>query len=146
MTLSLSFLAIGNADCIIAVPESGAAVMIDIGDAVRAEQWLQAEHVTMVSVVYLTHEHADHVPSLEKLDAFLERCIAASCPIQCIRVPPGLMPLWKKRIQDADDCHVKADGRPRVRQQMCSRRLVGLCGFVAPGADGAVSAHRFIIA
>jgi beta-lactamase superfamily II metal-dependent hydrolase len=99
MALALSFLAVGNADCVIAIPDSREAIVVDIGDAVRAEQHLRAAGVSVISVVYITHEHADHAPSLEKLDAFLVRWLALPGSIRRIRVPRGLGHLWKVRIE-----------------------------------------------
>jgi beta-lactamase superfamily II metal-dependent hydrolase len=99
MALALSFLAVGNADCVIAIPESREAVVVDIGDVSRAEQHLQAAGVNVISVMYVTHEHDDHVPSLEKLDAFLARWLNRTREIRRIRFPRGLGHLWKVQIE-----------------------------------------------
>jgi hypothetical protein len=98
MALALSFLAIGNADCAIAIPESREAVVVDVGDVDRAERHLVAAGVSIISDLYVTHEHADHAPSLGKLDAFLARWLARPGLIRRLRVPRGLGRLWKARI------------------------------------------------
>lgn len=113
MSISLSFLAVGNADCMIAVPESSEAVVVDIGDVDRAEAHLLAHSIKAISLIYITHEHRDHVPTVEELQSFLSRWLHAGNTIRRVRLPRGLAESWNKIRANKE-----RQGKPKEAQRI----------------------------
>jgi len=66
------FLAVGNADSIIIIPENSPAIVVDMPQPGAVRKWLENEAVDRVGAIYFTHGHRDHLAALETLAAFLE--------------------------------------------------------------------------
>lgn len=72
MTCEFVFLPVGNADSMIIYPDGGSAIVIDLHQMPLLRKWFENRKETKISRIYITHEHKDHFPSLEKLVTFLE--------------------------------------------------------------------------
>lgn len=96
MSLNLSFLSVGNADCMVALPKSRKAVVVDIGDVFRAEKHLRGLGIDTISLIYITHEHRDHVPTVVDLQAFLARWLGDGHSVGRVRLPPKIIESWSK--------------------------------------------------
>lgn len=73
MTLELTFLDVGNADCIIILPPEHGALVIDVPRSGHLRRWLQQRQINHIESIYITHGHRDHLPSLQELVTFLEQ-------------------------------------------------------------------------
>ncbi|MBC5793907.1 hypothetical protein H5968_01775 [Sphaerospermopsis sp. LEGE 00249] len=72
MTCEISFLPVGNADCMVICDHSDAAVVVDIGKPRLLQKWLQNKNKKYIKRIYITHAHDDHLPPLLKLVEFLD--------------------------------------------------------------------------
>ncbi|MEA5514898.1 ComEC/Rec2 family competence protein [Nodularia sp. UHCC 0506] len=73
MTCEISFLPVGNADCIVISDNNDSAVVVDIGKKTRSlQQWLKNKNKKNIKRIYITHAHNDHLPPLDKLVEFLD--------------------------------------------------------------------------
>lgn len=77
MTCEFVFLPVGNADSIIIYPDGGSAIVIDLHQMPLLRKWFENRKENKISRIYITHEHSDHFPSLDKLVTFLEDWLKA---------------------------------------------------------------------
>lgn len=73
MTCQFAFLDVENADCIVVAPAEGPAVVVDVPQPQQLLDWLNAQGVTELGHVYVTHFHDDHIKSVEALVQFLAK-------------------------------------------------------------------------
>ncbi len=55
MTLELTFLDVGNADCIVILPPEHGALVIDVPRSGYLRRWLQQRHINHIESIYITH-------------------------------------------------------------------------------------------
>lgn len=74
MTLNceIAFLPVGNADTIIINPDDSATVIVDLHKIPLLLKWLKKKNIDDIARIYITHEHRDHFPKIEKLVTFLQ--------------------------------------------------------------------------
>lgn len=92
MTCEISFLPVGNADCII-VHADNSVVIIDLGKKPRfIYNWLRRKNLNKIDRIYITHNHRDHFPfsSLKKLVEFLELWFSNGSDIETFSLPLGI--------------------------------------------------------
>lgn len=92
MTCEVSFLAVGNADCIV-VSADNSIVIVDLGKNSRLiYKWLKNNNFNKINRVYITHKHRDHFPfsSLINLVEFLNLWLNQSNEIETFSLPLGV--------------------------------------------------------
>jgi beta-lactamase superfamily II metal-dependent hydrolase len=91
MTCEVSFLAVGNADCIV-VHADNSVVIVDLGKNSRfIYKWLKDNNFDKINRIYITHKHKDHFPfsSLVNLVKFLNLWFSQNNEIEIFSLPIG---------------------------------------------------------
>jgi beta-lactamase superfamily II metal-dependent hydrolase len=109
MTCEISFLPVGNADCIV-VSSDNAVIVVDLGKKERViYKWLKNRNLDHINRIYITHRHRDHFPfsSLINLVKFLDLWFSNDGAIEIFSLPYGIYEnaynsLDAKREADAD--------------------------------------------
>ena len=92
MTCEISFLPVGNADCIV-VNSDNAIIVVDLGKKERViYKWLKNKNFDTINRIYITHSHRDHFPfsSLISLVKFLDLWFSndfLACPMKFVKMP-----------------------------------------------------------
>jgi beta-lactamase superfamily II metal-dependent hydrolase len=92
MTCKISFLPVGNADCIV-VHTDNSVVVVDLGKNPRfIYKWLRNNKLNKINKIYITHKHQDHFPflSLVHLVEFLTLWFSNSSEIEIFSLPYGI--------------------------------------------------------
>lgn len=92
MSCEVSFLPVGNADCIV-VHADNSVVIVDLGKKPRfIYNWLRKKNLKKIDRIYITHNHRDHFPfsSLKKLVEFLELWFSNGSEIETFSLPLGI--------------------------------------------------------
>lgn len=92
MACEISFLPVGNADCIV-IHADGSVVIVDLGKKPRfIYNWLRRRNLNRIDRIYITHNHRDHFPfsSLKKLVDFLELWFSNGSEIETFSLPLGI--------------------------------------------------------
>jgi beta-lactamase superfamily II metal-dependent hydrolase len=92
MACEISFLPVGNADCIV-IHADDSVVIVDLGKNPRfIYNWLKRENLSKINRIYITHNHRDHFPfySLKKLVDFLELWFSQGGEIETFSLPFGI--------------------------------------------------------
>jgi hypothetical protein len=71
MNCELTFLPVGNADCIV-IRTDNSIVIVDLGKPRLLVKWLKSKEANYINRIYITHAHGDHCPSIIKLVEFLK--------------------------------------------------------------------------
>ena len=117
MSINVTFLDVGNGDCIIISQSNTSAVVVDVRSTRRLEKWLEDHEIKLIDCLYITHEHQDHFPSLTDFVTFIENWLKKDgtqvkrlcLPTEIIRNPNALInntnmdDAQKKRLQSALD-------------------------------------------
>jgi hypothetical protein len=138
--LRIRFLDVGQGDAIVAIlPGGSRAVVVDVYDAERVLDFIEAENVREV-VLFVTHSHADHTRGAEPLLAALAD---ESCPADLIAVfygqdrlnPSGgykrllqLMGNATRRLTRAEPRNPSGDFNTRLNHFPLFRELFGSVG------------------
>jgi beta-lactamase superfamily II metal-dependent hydrolase len=83
MTCELTFLPVGNADCII-LRTDNSTVIVDIGKPRLLVKWLKSKEANYINRIYITHAHGDHCPSIIKLVEFLKIWLKSRIKLEII--------------------------------------------------------------
>ena len=89
MTCEISFLPVGNADCIV-INADDSVVLVDLGRNQRfIYKWLLNQGLDKISRIYVTHSHRDHFPfsSLINLVKFLNLWFSKNGEITIFSLP-----------------------------------------------------------
>jgi beta-lactamase superfamily II metal-dependent hydrolase len=89
MTCEISFLPVGNADCIV-VNSDNAVIVVDLGKKERViYKWLKNKNFDTINRIYITHSHRDHFPfsSLISLVKFLDLWFSNDGEIEFFSLP-----------------------------------------------------------
>lgn len=70
--IEVAFLNVGNADSIVVTRAASPAIVIDVPKPQKVKTWLKQQNCQFIDAVFFTHDHRDHIPSLENLATFLE--------------------------------------------------------------------------
>ena len=92
MTCEISFLPVGNADCIV-VNSENAVIVVDLGKKERViYKWLKNRNFDTINRIYITHRHCDHFPfsSLISLVKFLDLWFSNDGAIEIFSLPYGV--------------------------------------------------------
>jgi beta-lactamase superfamily II metal-dependent hydrolase len=92
MACEISFLPVGNADCIV-IHADDSVVIVDLGKKSRfIYNWLKQKNLGKVNRIYITHNHNDHFPfpSLKQLVDFLELWFSQGGEIETFSLPLGI--------------------------------------------------------
>jgi beta-lactamase superfamily II metal-dependent hydrolase len=92
MACEISFLPVGNADCIV-IHADDSLVIVDLGKDPRfIYNWLRRREFNRIDRIYITHNHRDHFPfsSLKKLVDFLELWFSNGSEIGIFSLPLGI--------------------------------------------------------
>jgi beta-lactamase superfamily II metal-dependent hydrolase len=92
MACEISFLPVGNADCIV-IHADDSVVIVDLGKNPRfIYNWLKRKNLSKINRIYITHNHRDHFPfsSLKKLVDFLELWFSQGGEIETFSLPFGI--------------------------------------------------------
>lgn len=92
MACEISFLPVGNADCIVIHADDSVAI-VDLGKNPRfIYNWLKRKNLSKINRIYITHNHRDHFPfsSLKKLVDFLELWFSQGCEVETFSLPFGI--------------------------------------------------------
>lgn len=92
MTCEVSFLPVGNADCIV-VQADDSVIVVDLGKNPRfIYKWLRSRNLKKINRIYITHNHRDHFPfsSLKKLVEFLELWFSNGSELETFSLPLGI--------------------------------------------------------
>jgi beta-lactamase superfamily II metal-dependent hydrolase len=92
MTCEISFLPVGNADCIV-VNSDNAVIVVDLGKKERViYKWLKNRNFDTINRIYITHSHRDHFPfsSLISLVKFLDLWFSNDGVIEIFSLPYGI--------------------------------------------------------
>jgi beta-lactamase superfamily II metal-dependent hydrolase len=92
MACEISFLPVGNADCIV-IQADDSVVIVDLGKNPRfIYNWLKRKNLSKINRIYITHSHRDHFPfsSLKKLVEFLELWFSQGGQIETFSLPLGI--------------------------------------------------------
>lgn len=89
MTCEISFLPVGNADCIV-ISSENAVIVVDLGKKERViYKWLKNRNFDKINRIYITHRHHDHFPfsSLINLVKFLDLWFSNDGEIEIFSLP-----------------------------------------------------------
>jgi beta-lactamase superfamily II metal-dependent hydrolase len=89
MSCEISFLPVGNADCIV-INADESVVLVDLGKKSRfIYNWLKNKNLKKVERIYITHSHRDHFPfsSFIKLVEFLNLWLSDGGEIKTFSLP-----------------------------------------------------------
>ncbi len=92
MACEISFLPVGNADCIV-IHADDSVVIVDLGNNPRfIYNWLKRKNLSKIDRIYITHSHRDHFPfsSLKKLVDFLELWFSQGGEVETFSLPLGI--------------------------------------------------------
>jgi beta-lactamase superfamily II metal-dependent hydrolase len=92
MACEISFLSVGNADCIVIHADDSVAI-VDLGKNPRfIYNWLKRKNLSKINRIYITHNHRDHFPfsSLKKLVEFLELWFSQGGEVETFSLPFGI--------------------------------------------------------
>jgi beta-lactamase superfamily II metal-dependent hydrolase len=92
MTCEISFLPVGNSDCIV-IQADNSVVLVDLGKNPRfIYKWLHSNDLNKINRIYITHRHRDHFPfhSLVNLVKFLNLWFSSSSEIEIFSLPYGV--------------------------------------------------------
>lgn len=92
MACEISFLPVGNADCIV-IHADDSVVIVDLGKKSRfIYNWLKQKNLSKLNRIYITHNHNDHFPfsSLKQLVDFLELWFSQGGEIETFSLPVGI--------------------------------------------------------
>lgn len=87
MSCEIVFLAVGNADTILLNPDDDSTVIVDLHKIPLLRKSLQNRQINSIGRIYITHEHRDHFPKIEKLVTFLEDWIQSGGEIKEFCLP-----------------------------------------------------------
>lgn len=99
MTCEISFLPVGNSDCIV-VQADNSIILVDLGKNPRfIYKWLQNNGLKKINRIYITHRHQDHFPffSLVNLVKFLNLWFSSS-EIEIFSLPRGVYDEARKKL------------------------------------------------
>jgi beta-lactamase superfamily II metal-dependent hydrolase len=92
MACEISFLPVGNADCIV-IQADNSVVIVDLGKNPRfIYKWLKLKNLSKINRIYISHNHRDHFPfsSLKKLVDFLQLWFSQGGEIETFSLPLGI--------------------------------------------------------
>jgi beta-lactamase superfamily II metal-dependent hydrolase len=97
LTCQLTFLPVGNADSIVIQTEYS-TLLVDLGNLPVLDEWLESQGIHQIERIYITHAHADHLPSLIKLVEFLSNWFEHGT-IGKIHLPDKVWRLAKEKVE-----------------------------------------------
>jgi beta-lactamase superfamily II metal-dependent hydrolase len=100
MTCAISFLPVGNSDCIV-IQADNSVVLVDLGKNPRfIYKWLQNNDLSKINRIYITHRHRDHFPfsSLVNLVRFLNLWFSNGSEIEIFSLPYGIYDEARKKL------------------------------------------------
>lgn len=86
--IEVAFLNVGNADSIVVTKVASPAIVIDVPQPRKVKTWLKQQNCQSINAVFFTHNHRDHIPSLENLVVFLEDWVKQGT-IRQVYLPTG---------------------------------------------------------
>lgn len=137
MVCEISFLPVGNADCIV-IHADDSVVIVDLGKNPRSVyNWLRRRNFNRIDRIYITHNHQDHFPfsSFKKLVDFLELWFSNGSEMGILSLPDAIYEtafseldnllkvdnLRYQELKDAVDLFDLWDQRGKVRAESASR-------------------------
>ena len=100
MTCAISFLPVGNSDCIV-IQADNSVVLVDLGKNPRfIYKWLQNNDLGKINRIYITHRHRDHFPfsSLVNLVRFLNLWFSNGSEVEIFSLPYGVYDEARKKL------------------------------------------------
>ncbi|MCP4592860.1 MAG: hypothetical protein GY842_19160 [bacterium] len=105
MTCRIVFLQVGNADCTL-VQTPDACAIVDLPKQRPLNDWLKLHEICSVDRVFVTHDHSDHFPGLERLVNWMGAWVRSEGPAVALHLPDGL---WQRAQENLKE--LKGEGQ-----------------------------------
>ena len=114
MSLSLNFLAVGNADCIILL-EVDHTVVVDAPQLGRLRDWLKSRRRSHIDCLFFTHDHADHFSGLAAFAEFARAWLDSTGTIGRVCLPARVLERAKKKLIESPDAKKSSSAYLRLK-------------------------------